>query len=48
MAGSGLALGALVILLLAFLGWGDSGRVLDVGQTVGVEFDSRQASVFSA
>jgi iron(III) transport system ATP-binding protein len=26
----------------------DSGRVLDVGQTVGVEFDSRQASVFSA
>jgi len=26
----------------------DSGRVLEVGQTVGVEFDSRQASVFSA
>ena len=26
----------------------DSGRVLEVGQAVGVEFDSRQASVFSA
>ena len=26
----------------------DSGRVLEVGQTVGVEFDSRQSSVFSA
>jgi ABC-type Fe3+/spermidine/putrescine transport system ATPase subunit len=26
----------------------DSGRVLEVGQAVGLEFDSRQASVFSA
>jgi ABC-type Fe3+/spermidine/putrescine transport system ATPase subunit len=26
----------------------DSGRTLEVGQTVGVEFDSRQSSVFSA